>query len=105
LIQLLILYVEFYEWTLLVWAWLQAPILNWKVSTHMLGTCLVRMLELIGCANFKGYGCIEEVKGHVDGRAQDEDLFTLLVNSVGKWWVQEAPLRICWILFHQANAH
>jgi hypothetical protein len=29
----------------------------------------------------------------------------LLVNSVGKWWVQEAPLRICWILFHQANAH
>jgi hypothetical protein len=33
----------------------------------------------------KGYGCIEEVKGHVDGRGQDdEDLFTLLVNSVGK---------------------
>jgi hypothetical protein len=40
--------------------------------------------RLIGCANFKGYGCIEEVKGHVDGRGQDEDLFTLLVNSVGK---------------------
>jgi len=24
--------------------------------------------RLIGCANFKGYGCIEEVKGHVDGK-------------------------------------
>jgi hypothetical protein len=30
----------------------------------------------------KAMGCIEEVKGHVDGRGQDEDLFTLLVNSV-----------------------
>ncbi len=24
--------------------------------------------RLIGCANFKRYGCIEEVKGHVDGK-------------------------------------
>ncbi len=51
----------------------------------MLATCLVLMLEEDSqdVQILKAMGCIEEVKGHVDGRGQDEeDLFTLLVNSV-----------------------